>query len=1189
MADPGQTQPPSRTSQGTSRDLAVHLWHCWQSGPAPDTRQLIRDAGTLSGEELIEVLLVDQGERWRRGQGLPAEEYLRWYPQLTDDPESALALVYGEYVLREELDQSPDAGEYTGRFPHFAARFEQQLALHGAIAGGESSPLVLPISDGDGPVVELPPPVVTGYELLGELGRGGMGIVYKARQLGLNRVVALKMILTGQLASAQDVRRFEVETNAAAELDHPNIVPIYEVGQDGGRHFFCMKFIGHGTLASALPRYCRDMRAGVRLMALVARAVHYAHQRGILHRDLKPANILLDAAGQPHVADFGLAKRISGAGTFTQSGALVGTPGFVAPEQARGERGASTAADVYSLGAILYALLTGRPPFQANTPLDTLLQVLEREPIPPHVLNPTADRELEAVCLKCLEKDPRRRYESAGALADELERWSRGEPISARTVGRVERFWRWCRRNPWPAAAGLLLVCLVAGTGTAAWRLREAAATSQRAERRATDQLYAALRAQAEASRGSGLPGQRVDSLTALKQAVAIARDRGLPPDERLQLRNQAIACLALPDLTTEQEWDGNPPGTVCVDFDCDFERYAVVSRSDGIRVCRRVDHRELLRIRTLPVGEQSFVIRCRFSPCGRFLAVYYKLWPERHPVEVWDISGDTARLAITLADVSSRPEFTPDERTLIASLSDGTLKLVDVATGAARDLAPGWPPNLLAISPDGRLVAVASGRPAGVQVRDLATGAVTRELRLPEDCQGLAWSPDGNLLAVACDDTRIWLWEALTGTERGFLVGHHWSVADLCFDESGRWLASFGWDMTLRIWDVGSHRQLLRVNDVRVTSFRQQGGLAAAGLVGRQVKVWAFRPSVVYAQLHGTSRHPYPLYFSPDRRWLAVRGADEEMCLWDVAAGHAAAHWPELGQPVWGPDGTWLLAGSSTGLVRLPVRYAAGERGTTATLHVGPARPVPGIGEDLRRSVLLQLGSAARRLCVRPSLDVTPYVRVVEVDEHSARELWRAPYKNCNYVVATPDGRLVAAGSIDGGDDVRVWDGSTGRPLHELATGGANPAFAADSQRFFTTTGRLTPRGAECRSWKLDTYEPVAALVLNQSTSSPAPLAVGSDGILAVAFTIDDPQLLDADSLRPIATLSAPDPRMIPWMHFSPDATMLAVASVGTVDVWDLRRLREELAELGLDWDRPPYPPAAAPSGEVKAEKSER
>ena len=292
------------------------------------------------------------------------------------------------------------------------------------------------------------------YELLEELGRGGMGVVYKARHLRLNRVVARKMILSGQCASAEDVKRFQVEAENAARLDHPHIVPVYEVGRHRGRHYFTMKLVTGGSLARQVERFTTDHRAAARLVATSARAVHHAHQHGILHRDIKPGNILLDADGRPQVTDFGLARRLEGEDGLTLTGALLGSPRYMAPEQARGEKGLTVSADVYALGAVLYELLTGRPPFSGDTVLETLRQVREQEPARPSGIVRALDRDLETVCLKAMEKDPRARYASAEALQRDLEHWLRGEPLSARPAAPWERAVKWARRNPARAALG---------------------------------------------------------------------------------------------------------------------------------------------------------------------------------------------------------------------------------------------------------------------------------------------------------------------------------------------------------------------------------------------------------------------------------------------------------------------------------------------------------------------------------------------------------------------------------------------------------------------------------------------------------------------------------------------------------------------------------------------------------------
>ncbi len=319
------------------------------------------------------------------------------------------------------------------------------------------------------------------YEIIREIARGGMGVVFEARQVSLNRKVALKMILAGQLANDTEVRRFYAEAEAAANLDHPGIVPIYEVGQHERQHYFSMGFVDGQSLSQRMSEGPLPTREAAELIRKVAEAIAYAHQRGVIHRDLKPANILLDAGGSPRVTDFGLAKKVQGDSGLTGSGQIMGTPSYMPPEQAGGKRGeVGPAADVYSLGGTLYAVVTGRPPFQAATAMDTVIQVISDEPVSPRRLNRAISRDLETICMKCLEKDPARRYASARGFAEELGRFLAGEPIVARPISAQERVLKWARRRP--AIAGLIatvaLVSLIGVTGiTFLWR---AAVTAQR-------------------------------------------------------------------------------------------------------------------------------------------------------------------------------------------------------------------------------------------------------------------------------------------------------------------------------------------------------------------------------------------------------------------------------------------------------------------------------------------------------------------------------------------------------------------------------------------------------------------------------------------------------------------------------------------------------------------------------------
>ena len=309
-------------------------------------------------------------------------------------------------------------------------------------------------------------PVLAGfadYELIGEIARGGMGVVYRARQISLNRIVAVKMILAGQLASEADVQRFRSEAEAAANLQHPHIVSIYEVGEYGGQHYFSMQFIDGQSLSEHVRDGLLPARRAASIVQTICDAIQYAHEQGILHRDLKPSNILIDKHGEPHLTDFGVAKRLSDESQMTATGAILGTPGYMPPEQAVGKREVGPAADVYALGGILYELLSGRPAFKAERIVDVLMQVINTEPVSPRLLNPSVPEDLSTICLKCLEKDPARRYPSAALLSADIGRWLAGEPIEARPIGRLERAWRWCKRSP--VVASLLALLVVIGIG----------------------------------------------------------------------------------------------------------------------------------------------------------------------------------------------------------------------------------------------------------------------------------------------------------------------------------------------------------------------------------------------------------------------------------------------------------------------------------------------------------------------------------------------------------------------------------------------------------------------------------------------------------------------------------------------------------------------------------------------------
>jgi serine/threonine-protein kinase len=351
-------------------------------------------------DELLATVLAELTDRAQGGDEVDIDAACRQHAEIADE----LRLLWGAVMVADA------AGSHASDRTGDSARRHASDVLHS-----------LPCRFGD-------------FELLEEIGRGGMGVVFRARQISLDRETAVKMILRGELASPDDRQRFRSEAEAAARLDHPGIVPVYNVGEHDGRPFFNMKYVAGRTLAQILAEGPMPPREAARILSAVARAIHFAHRQGVLHRDLKPSNILIDEAGNPHVTDFGLAKKTSGAASLTRTGAVLGTPAYMAPEQAAGARGKlGPAGDVYSLGSILYHMLTGRQPFQAASPVDVLLMVLEQDPVPPRVINPSAHRDLEMIALKCLQKPPELRYDSAEALADDLDAFLNDEPISART------------------------------------------------------------------------------------------------------------------------------------------------------------------------------------------------------------------------------------------------------------------------------------------------------------------------------------------------------------------------------------------------------------------------------------------------------------------------------------------------------------------------------------------------------------------------------------------------------------------------------------------------------------------------------------------------------------------------------------------------------------------------------------
>jgi tRNA A-37 threonylcarbamoyl transferase component Bud32 len=439
MPDP----KPEVRSVLEQRLVAFH--EALRRGERPDPEAFLPD-GPGRHEALIELVHAELEYRLKAGEPARAADYLARYPTLGADPAAAGSLAAAELRLRRRLPGPPGSDSPLPSSPASLGADQTQVTNN---PGAAPAPGDVPFADGR-------------YELLEELGRGGMGVVYKARQKKLNRLVALKMILAGAHAAPAHLVRFRCEAEAVAQLQHPHIVQIYEIGETDRKPFFSLEYVDGGSLAQYLAGTPQPPPLAAQLTEKLARAVDYAHRRGIIHRDLKPANVLLTADKTPKITDFGLAKHLEGDGQGqTQSGALVGTPSYMAPEQAAGwTKKIGPPTDVYALGVILYEMLTGRPPFRAASLMDTLEQVRFQEPIPPSRLHPKLPRDLETICLKCLEKEPHKRYASAEALAGDLRHFLASEPIQARPPNLISRTWLWCHRPERIRDAGAFTVFL---------------------------------------------------------------------------------------------------------------------------------------------------------------------------------------------------------------------------------------------------------------------------------------------------------------------------------------------------------------------------------------------------------------------------------------------------------------------------------------------------------------------------------------------------------------------------------------------------------------------------------------------------------------------------------------------------------------------------------------------------------
>jgi eukaryotic-like serine/threonine-protein kinase len=993
---------------------------------------------------------------------------------------------------------------------------------------------------------------VGSYEVMAEIARGGMGIVYCARQLTPKRDVALKMLLPHQLGSASVIERFRVEVRALAELSHPAILPVYESGDHNGMPYFTMKLAVGGSLAERTKRYLGRPREIAELTAALADAVQFAHERGVLHRDLKPGNILFDEENRAYVSDFGLAKLAGGEMNLTRTTDFLGTPHYLAPEVAAASaRAATTSSDIYALGAVLYELLAGRLPFEAEGAPALLKKITETEP--PWIAS--APRDLGIISLKALSKDPRRRYATAGELAEDLRRWLHGRTILARPAGPLERAWAWARRKPGLAALSIALGGALVTTGVLEARnqshLRAALAESRLAQQSAQQSLQRSLVEQARARRQSGTAGQRFDSLELLRRAAEI--------QPSLAARNEAAASLAISDLQTGPREPSVffANGTSTLDYSADLTRCLAGHPEGGFALRAAGEKKELIRFS----DNQLLPHILRFSPSERLGLVSYangsaEVWELEAKRRVWHYSQSEGPIVAVLLH---------NDAEIAVARSNGGVETHHLSNQTRRQLAPPGPRvGKLSVSADGQLIAIA--RRNTLEVRRVDTGEL--QWTAPGDFTAAepTWSPEGRHLAGGSGaNGEICVWDATNGeVKRRLQAESHWP-AMMTFHPDGWTLASLSADRALRFWDIRTGGVRLKSSAApRVLRFAADGRRMALAPEHLFVSVAEFPPSAVWREFANPvfrNERPFGLAVSADTLLAATCGRSG-ISLWDTRKGE----WIDsienellAGSSVhFHPDGRSLIySAAGRGIYRRSYRMVRGEGDVRARVEFGEPE---------------QLGTAADGLLTAIGRDGRQWILEDRVQGRvilwpgGKREEARALIsgERFNGAMLSPDGRWLATRNAPLGG-ITIWNAATGAKARELELAEAHAACAFSPDGSWLLTGTAT----DYRVWNAGTWEPGHgwAAALGGRPKGQMFISPGGESI-AVRRADDALQIVDGRDFREVVTLTPPTPIEIVDAAWTPDRAKLFVLGAGhRLYEWNVATLRDELLALGLSW----------------------